>query len=190
MSIFFIGRGLTPAGGSHAQENETCDHEVVITLGECCGINHRRVMVKRLCRTDLAVCDSVLQGVESDLGSGGLSPSAVRPVRMCGMGCGWTGDAVTRALIASCVRFCSPGLRKSTKTDVSGSSKSRIFFAIVSMLSANSASFAHPVRKTRCVSCFRAYFRTTDQERRPADRIFRSPRCGSSRNDVRCGLTD
>ena len=36
-------------------------------------------MVERLCRTDWAVCDSVLQGAESDLGSGGPSPSAGRP---------------------------------------------------------------------------------------------------------------
>ena len=68
--------------------------------------------------------------------------------------------------------------------------KSRIFCVIMSQLSANSAGFAHPVRKTRGVSYFRACFRTTDQERRPADRILLSPGWGSSRNDVRCGLTD
>ncbi len=42
-------------------------------------------MVERFFRPDPAVCDSVLQGAESDPGTGGLEPSADRPVRMCGM---------------------------------------------------------------------------------------------------------
>ena len=64
-------------GGSHAQENETYDHEAVIILEEYRGISHRRVMVERLCRTDPVISDSFFQGVdvESDPGTGGGSPS-------------------------------------------------------------------------------------------------------------------